>query len=124
MFTEKQQRFIDAYAGNGTEAARLAGYAGDDNALAVRAAELLRNSKIAEAIGARQKKASRRLIASREERQEFWSKVMLDDLAHMQDRLRASELLAKSEADFVQKVEHSGKVTLEDLVAGSPKADE
>jgi len=32
--TIKQQKFVDSYSGNATEAARLAGYAGNDTTLA------------------------------------------------------------------------------------------
>lgn len=50
--TGKQAKFVDAYiiCLNGTEAARRAGYAGDDNVLAVTASENLRNHKIIHAI--------------------------------------------------------------------------
>jgi len=48
--TGKQRAFVNFWFGqanfNGTEAARLAGYAGNDNALAVRASETLRNRKV------------------------------------------------------------------------------
>lgn len=111
--TPKQQRFVDLYDGNGTEAARLAGYGGNDNVLAVTARDLLRNPKIDAAIKARiaksaEGRAIKRRIASREERQEFWTRTMEDDGEEMPVRLKASELLAKSQADFVQKHEHSG----------------
>lgn len=119
QFTERQRRFIEAFEGNGTEAARLAGYTGSDNVLGKTAYDLLRNPKIAQAVKERQDKRVKSLIASREQRQGFWTKVMNDAGAEMRDRLRASELLGKSEADFTEKVEHSGSVTLADLVAGS-----
>jgi phage terminase small subunit len=53
--TGKQSKFVDAYiiCLNGTEAARRAGYSGDDNGLAVQAHENLRNTKIIRAIDAR-----------------------------------------------------------------------
>lgn len=52
--TAKQQAFADYYIihKNATKAARLAGYAGDDNALAVIGNRNLRNAKIAEYIEA------------------------------------------------------------------------
>lgn len=59
--TLKQQKFRDLYDGNGTEAARRAGYTGSDNALAQRAVELLRNSKITDAIEARRVKVAERV---------------------------------------------------------------
>lgn len=54
--TAKQARFAEAYAdpsaanGNGTLAAKLAGYKGDSNALAVQASVNLRNPKVQRAI--------------------------------------------------------------------------
>lgn len=50
--TGKQERFVNEYiiCLNGTEAARRAGYAGDDATLAVTASRLLRNVKVVEAI--------------------------------------------------------------------------
>lgn len=121
--TAKQQRFVDVYDGNGTAAARAAGYSGDDNALAQAARALLRNTQIAAAIRERQNAQMRPHIATREERQAFWSQVLRDGEQSMSDRLRAAELLGKSEADFVQRVDHSGTVTLEQLVVGSREGD-
>ncbi len=108
--TSKQLKFIAAYDGNGTKAARAAGYKGGDNALGVMANSLLRNHKIKAAIQARQAKVERPLIATREQRQAFWTQVFngLEGGATMSDRLRASELLGKSEADFTEKTQVSG----------------
>jgi phage terminase small subunit len=116
--TAKQEAFVAAYSGNGTAAARAAGYKGTDAVLAQVASENLRKPEVVAAIKGRQEKAIRPLILSREQRQEFWSSIVMDQEAFLSDRLRASELLGKSEADFTAKVEHSGKVTLEDLLAG------
>lgn len=58
--TERQRKFVHAYATNGqngTAAAREAGYAGDENSLAVTASRMLRLAKIQEAIGALTQKA-------------------------------------------------------------------
>ncbi len=106
--TARQLKFIEVYEGNGTEAARLAGYSGDDNALGVIAHGLLRNIKIAEAIQKRSTKVLKPLIASREKRQAFWTSVMETETEEMRERLKASELLGRSEADFVEKHEVSG----------------
>ncbi len=56
QLTGKQQAFIDAYFAlrfNGTEAARQAGYSGDENTLAATASRMLRNNKIRSAIDKR-----------------------------------------------------------------------
>jgi phage terminase small subunit len=55
--TAKQQLFISAYlanGGNGTAAAKTAGYAGDENTLGVAAHDNLRNPKISQQIRERQ----------------------------------------------------------------------
>lgn len=115
--TAKQQKFVAAYTGNGTEAARLAGYSGDDNALAVAASNLLKDPKIRSAIEARPDRQAqakkdaaeaKALIATRAERQEFWSRLMNDVAEDPHVRLKASELLGKSEADFTEKQRHEG----------------
>jgi phage terminase small subunit len=106
--TEKQRRFVEAYmgeaAGNATEAARMAGYGGDDPTdayLASMGSENLRKPKIQAAIAERV--AADPKIASREERQQFWTQVMYDEDQRMKDRLKAAELLGKTQADFIQR---------------------
>ncbi len=51
--TVKQQLFVNFYEGNGTEAARLAGYKGDDNTLGQVAYENLRKPLIIKALSLR-----------------------------------------------------------------------
>ncbi len=59
--TQRQRLFVEAYIGpaqgNAREAARMAGYSGDDNALSQRGYELVRIPKIAELIGVRVEEA-------------------------------------------------------------------
>jgi phage terminase small subunit len=59
--TQKQRLFVEAYIGpangNAREAARAAGYSGDDNVLSQRGFELVRNPRIAELIGVRVEQA-------------------------------------------------------------------
>ncbi len=110
--TPRQQKFIEVYEGNGTEAARLAGYKGNDNVLGVTAHELLKIPKIADAIRSRTQEANAPLIASRQDRQAFWTAVQNDSTQDLTHRLRASELLGKSEADFVDRHEMSGALNI------------
>ena len=107
--TVKQQRLIDSFAGNIKEAAEKAeisyGYA----------RQLLTKPNMLEAIQSRQDtEVRRRRIATRQERQRFWTRTMTDESVSMGDRLRASELLGKSEADFVDviKSEHTMRLQL------------
>lgn len=101
--TYKQRRFVDCYAGNGVEAARKAGYQGNANTLHVVAAENLRKPTILAAIEARQEDERQPDIMDRQARQRLWSRMARDESLSVSDRLRASELLGKSEADFTDK---------------------
>jgi phage terminase small subunit len=101
-----QQRFIEAYAGNATEAALAAGYS--PKTAEVQGCRLLKNVNIAKAIRKREAKAIRSTVATRVERQEFWSSTMRDGEAEMRERLKASELLGRSEGDFLDKHEITG----------------
>ena len=128
--TGKQKKFGDFYDGNGTEACRQAGYKGSDNVLAQQARDNLSKPHIIAYIESRNTEA-KKIISTREDRQAFWSEVMggkgggkdKDDKekeVSMSDRLRASELLGKSEADFTDKIEAVVKAT----VSTEPLSDE
>jgi len=119
--TFREKRFVELYDGNGTKAARDAGYKGSDNVLGVSANRLLRNPKIKSAIESRQKKEISSLIATRQDRQKFWTKVMNSSSEEIQARLRASELLGKSEADFIEKVEMKVNGTISERLSNARK---
>jgi len=108
----RQKLFADLYEGNATEAARRAGYGGSDETLATQGWYLLRNPEVRAAIDARLLEGSVRRIATREERQAFWTEMMLNPLAKDADRLRAAELLGKSQADFIDRVQHDGVMSI------------
>ena len=141
--TERERRFVDAYmgaaAGNGTEAAKAAGYGSPRQA----ASRLLTKSSVSDEIATRQAKIATERdkalaivatadIRTRVERQQWWSKVMWDETVPWPIRVKASELLGRSEADFVDRHEHSGKdggpIAIEDvrtqLVARAASLDE
>lgn len=101
--TTKQRRFVEAYNGNATEAAILAGYS-KKTARQI-GQNLLTKVDIQAAIQEREQARLTPLIAAREQRQIFWSTIMRDTSADMRDRLRASELLGKSEGDFLDRSE-------------------
>jgi phage terminase small subunit len=108
----RQKAFVDHYAacGNATQAARLAGYNGDDATLAVTGHDLLKHPKVAAALEARTQKTTAKRIATAQQIQELWTEVLNSPSASMADRLKASELLAKTQGQFIKKVENSGKV--------------
>lgn len=107
MLSPQQKKFVQAYMGNATEAAIAAGYSA--KTARSQGQRLLTNVDIKKAIEQRETKETNKLIATREQRQEFWTKIMYDDQADMKDRLKSSELLGKSQADFTDKTELSGK---------------
>ena len=100
--TVRQARFVECYDGNGAEAARQAGYS--ERWAASNLDKLLKNTAIRAAIREREKERTSSLIATREQRQRFWTSVMNDEDIDLRDRLRASELLGKSEGDFLERV--------------------
>ena len=108
--TPKQRRFVELYNGNATEAAIAAGYS-RKTARSI-GQRILTNVDIAEAIKAREDKELRHFIANREERQRLWTEIMNDPEMKTSDKLRASELLGRSEGDFIERreVEVSGRI--------------
>jgi len=96
--TAKQMRFIDSYDGNIKQAAEMAGLSYDY------ARRLVTKSHIREAIRSREQTEFRpKAIATRQERQEFWTENMRDEDLPMSERRKFSELLGKSELDFSDK---------------------
>lgn len=112
--TLKQQRFIQFYDGNATQAAIKAGYS-KKTAYAI-GVENLSKPQLASAIAKRNAKQDAPKIATRADRQKFWSDVMHDVTQDMNYRLKAAELLGKSEADFTEKLQHSGNLRFENLL--------
>lgn len=118
--TERQTRFVEAYAasGNATHSARVAGYAGADHALAVEGSKLLTNPKVSTAIAELSRKRTRALVATREERLETLSaiergelhapiavaagKIIFGPPSHA-DRTRASLAIARMNGELIQK---------------------
>ena len=74
---------------------------------------LLKNSEVAAAIQSREAERTSETIANREARLKFWTSVMYDETQSTRDRLRASELLAKAEGDFLERVEVESQKSLD-----------
>lgn len=109
-----QQDFVNAYTGNATEAAAIAGYKHPGS----QGHRLLKNVEIITAIRERENGHTESLIYTRQQRQQFWTDVMtgkigesvIDDKgkitetpAALRERIKASELLGKSQADFIER---------------------
>lgn len=67
----------------------------------VTACQTLAKPKIKAAIERKQAGIKGKSIATRKQRQQFWTTTTYDPSVNMSDRLRASELLGKSECDFI-----------------------
>ncbi len=104
--TIKQRLYVNAITmgesiGNSYKSAIVAGYSEETAKVACR--QLGKNARVKRAIEVTLAKIRTESVATRRERQEFWTKIYKDENIPMADRLRASELLGKSEADFVDK---------------------
>jgi phage terminase small subunit len=124
--TPKQRRFIEVYTGNATKAAIAAGYS-KKTAYSI-GQELLTKPEIMERIQEREAQRLSECIASREERQEFWTSTMRNGGEKIADRLKASELLAKSNGDFLERVEanisQAGPPTIQVVFTDDPDDEE
>ena len=103
---DKQKKFADHYIKyrNGTEAARHAGYKGNDAALAVQANKNLKNAKIKAYIDLRIAKVDKKEILSLQQVLEEITSIGIDrENVSPRDRLKALELLGKTHAAFKEK---------------------
>lgn len=110
----RQKAFVDHFhaCGNATQAARMAGYEGTDQSLAVMGSRLLKHVKVRAAIEASAKPAEERRIATAEQIQQLWSEVLNNQRVPLSERLKASELLAKTQGQFIKKTINEGVVTV------------
>ena len=120
--TPKQQRVIDCFDGDYINTAKNAGVTHsyvkrlctDGKYKHIQKAIRHRNNKRSSKIG--------KIIASRENRQAFWTSVLMGkeldrgEPPKMSDRLKASELLGRSEADFTENITHGGVIGLKKLL--------
>lgn len=102
----RQRAFAENYAatGNALQAATLAGYKHPH----VQSAQVMALPKVRKALEILRESQTSAAIATREERQAFWSQVLRDSKIDMKDRLKASELLGKAQTDFINKTEVTG----------------
>lgn len=120
--TRKQQLFCDYYleTGNGHESAVRAGYS-EKTARSI-ASENLTKPNIQEYLQKREAELNEQRIADISEVRRFWTSLMRGEpigeeegervFASTADRIKASELLGRSGGAFLDKVEHSGGVSI------------
>src|SRR5687768_7613004 len=121
--TERERRFVESYmgeaAGNATKAAIRAGYS--RSTARKQGSRLLTKGNIRAAIEERTN--DRPEVWDRERRQSFWTEIASDESIPVRERLKASELLARSQGDFVEKrlleLRDNGAMTLAELIVGA-----
>lgn len=106
----RQKAFCEYYVacGNATEAAKKAGYS--ERYTNKNVNKLRQNTAIIEYIEELQKKAQSSRIMSAVERKEWLTKVLNDDNAKLNDRLKALDILNKMDGEYTEKVQLSGEV--------------
>jgi hypothetical protein len=137
--SKKHRLFVEAFDGDEVYAMRVAGYVGADSYLKQEATSLLRRPEVKLAIEERDKyrKDTDAIVADRKERQALWTAIMRNADPHYREekdsngipipegniplatRLKASELLGRSEADFIEKVDVTGNLTITDIIQRS-----
>jgi hypothetical protein len=121
---ERERKFVTAFmgkcAGNATAAAKAAGYS--PKTAASIASRLLRKVNIQQGIAARV--AADPDVYDKDKLQRFWTAVITahgeHDDADLGHRLRASELLGKSQRVFVEHLEVTAAADLIELLGGKP----
>ncbi len=111
--SDKQRKWIYFYKQGKSEgeAAELAGYkANSKHSFAQIGYENLK--KLEEHIKNREELLDKQNIADMQEINEFWTTVMNDPEARMQDRLKASELRAKAAGGFINDVNGGNTVVI------------
>ena len=109
VLTIKQEKWIDEYikCNDYTTASRNAGYKGSRNNL--RAIGYQNSLKFKELLDERRLELSKEIknnnIAELDDIFEFWSNIINDENEYMKNRIKASELLAKSKGAFIEKRE-------------------
>lgn len=116
---DKQKKFAELYAANpnATEAAKGAGYS--KKTARSQGQRLLTNVDIKKYINELQEEAASERIMSLAEVKAFWSDTMNDTKEKMSNRLKASELLARSAGAFIP----SGKPHSEFVIAEETDGD-
>ena len=117
--TEKQQRFADYYiqSGNATESYKKAYESCKKDSVArANSSRLLTNANVIQYVAQINKEIKNDRIADMVEVKEFWTQTMRDKEVDRKDRLKASELIGKTNGAFIDKVEGKLEVTLPNII--------
>lgn len=114
---QRKRAFCEAYliSGNATDAAREAGYS-PRSARSI-GQRLLTFDDVREYLEQRNQEISAANTAQMEEVRQFWTATMRDENMKPADRLKASELLAKTYGAFLERVEVDADVKTREAMA-------
>lgn len=114
---QRKRAFCEAYliSGNATDAAREAGYS-PRSACSI-GQRLLTFDDVREYLEQRNQEISAANTAQMEEVRQFWTATMRDENMKPSDRLKASELLAKTYGAFLERVEVDADVKTREVMA-------
>lgn len=119
--TPLEKHFVNAFDGDDpVEALREAGYKGSDEDILIEAERMMRKPAVRYAL---RLKEANPLVADKQSLQEWWTELIkYDPMVDVRDKLRASELLAKSQGLLTDRIKHEGP-TLEELIKESMKEE-
>ena len=114
---QRKRAFCEAYliSGNATDAAREAGYS-PRSARSI-GQRLLTFDDVREYLERRNQEISAVNTAQMEEVRQFWTATMRDENMKPADRLKASELLAKTYGAFLERVGVDADVKMREVMA-------
>ena len=115
--TQKQKMFADEFVltGNATQSYIKVYNCSVKNAESS-SSDLLRNPKVTKYIAEMNQEIKNDKIADMQEIKEFWTNTVRNDEVEMKDRIKASELIGKTNGAFIEKLEHSGKIELPQII--------
>lgn len=104
--TQRQKKFAEAYSksGNGTEAYKSAYPNVKETTARINASKLLANTNIKQYLEELNHESKTNKIAEIQEIKELWTTTMRNEEEKTRDRLKASELLAKTAGAFIENV--------------------
>jgi phage terminase small subunit len=110
---EKKKLFAAAYMGkakgNGTAAAKLAGYTGSDASLAVTASRLLKDAKVQAIIAGKNKAVSTAAFADVDRCRVLLTRIAESRKAKDADKVQAIDKLLKTQGAYIEKRELTHK---------------
>lgn len=114
---QRKRAFCEAYliSGNATDAAREAGYS-PRSARSI-GQRLLTFDDVQEYLERRNQEISAANTAQMEEVRQFWTATMRDENTKPADRLKASELLAKTYGAFLERLKVDADVKTREVMA-------